>query len=59
LCLRSGDITAERLAKNKEALEDVSRSGRLEGTSRKNCNDLVIPEEKNRSQEKGASLSSL
>jgi hypothetical protein len=55
----SANSITEWFAKNKEALEDVSRSGRLEGTSHKNCNDLVIPEEKNRSSRKRASLSSL
>jgi hypothetical protein len=32
---------------------------RVEGTSHKKCNDLVMPEEKNRSSRKRASLSSL
>jgi len=40
-------------AKNNEVLKDVSRSTHLEGTSHKNRNDVVITEEKNRSQERG------
>ena len=41
------------VCKELEALEEVGRSTHWEGASHKNRNDLVIPEEKNRSQERG------
>jgi hypothetical protein len=55
----NSDVVIESFTKNKEVLKEISPSVRWEGTSHKNRDDLVILEEKNRSQEKRASLFSL
>ena len=52
----NSDVVIERFTKNKEVLKEVSPSVRWEGTSHKNHDDLVIPEEKNPSSRKKTNL---
>ena len=49
-------FTNREVAKNKEALKEVSRSARWEGTSHKNCNDSVYTRREESFSRKRASL---